>query len=294
MLFCGSEDSLLAGSKDLVRIDWASTEDGAHILTVGVANLIFFFAQMSQNKAQQNVAIMQESHEQYKRPPLRRDSSLASDFQVQQNSLVKWVCVRYIALESVDGLPPLPTMMSWVRDGLFVVGMPSEMRIYSQWNMIPLKAHVEPESTEPVKSGIAPKTVKILGIRPVASATNLSMSPSHSMLDTLLKKSSKLQLEFKPEPKQVNLPIKPLADNLLDEGVFEAARLANPMLPQYHPKQLIEMLNAGKTKRVKAILLHVLKALKVIIFFFLYLLVFLAKSVINKIQVFSSRFSTKN
>lgn len=48
-----------------------------------------------------------------------------------------------------------------------------------------------------------------------------------------------------------------------EEGLFEAARLANPMLPQYHPKQLIEMLNAGKTKRVKAILLHVLRALRV-------------------------------
>lgn len=46
------------------------------------------------------------------------------------------------------------------------------------------------------------------------------------------------------------------------EGLFEAARLANPILPQYHPKQLIEMLNAGKTKRVKAILLHVLLTLK--------------------------------
>lgn len=47
-----------------------------------------------------------------------------------------------------------------------------------------------------------------------------------------------------------------------EEGLFEATRLANPILPQYHPKQLIEMLNAGKTKRVKAILLHVLQTLK--------------------------------
>jgi hypothetical protein len=47
-----------------------------------------------------------------------------------------------------------------------------------------------------------------------------------------------------------------------DEGLFEAARLANPQLPQCHPKLLIEMLNSGKTRRVKAILLHVLKTLK--------------------------------
>ncbi len=48
-----------------------------------------------------------------------------------------------------------------------------------------------------------------------------------------------------------------------DEGLFEAARLASPILPQYHPKQLIEMLNAGHTRRVKAILLHVLRSLRV-------------------------------
>lgn len=51
-----------------------------------------------------------------------------------------------------------------------------------------------------------------------------------------------------------------------EEGLFEASRLANPILPQYHPKLLIEMLNAGKTKRVKAILMHVLQNLKVSFF----------------------------
>lgn len=51
-----------------------------------------------------------------------------------------------------------------------------------------------------------------------------------------------------------------------DEGLFEAARLASPILPQYHPKQLIELLNSGKTRKVKAILLHVLNCLKVISF----------------------------
>lgn len=48
-----------------------------------------------------------------------------------------------------------------------------------------------------------------------------------------------------------------------EEGLFEAARLASPILPQYHPKLLIELLNSGRTRMVKAILLHVLKSLKV-------------------------------
>jgi hypothetical protein len=92
----------------LVRLDWASTEDGTHILTVGVANLVFFFAQMSQNVAQQNVTIMAEE-QQSRRPTLRRDSSIAASFANPLRSLTRWVCIRYIDLESIDGLAPIPT-----------------------------------------------------------------------------------------------------------------------------------------------------------------------------------------
>uniref|UniRef100_A0A158QQA6 Rav1p_C domain-containing protein n=1 Tax=Haemonchus placei TaxID=6290 RepID=A0A158QQA6_HAEPC len=51
-------------------------------------------------------------------------------------------------------------------------------------------------------------------------------------------------------------------DTISVDGLFEAARLASPMLPQYHPKQLTVLLNAGRTERVKAILLNVLSALE--------------------------------
>lgn len=47
-----------------------------------------------------------------------------------------------------------------------------------------------------------------------------------------------------------------------DEGLFEAARLATPLLPQYHPRLLLELMYAGKTRRVKAILLHVLRYIR--------------------------------
>lgn len=36
-------------------------------------------------------------------------------------------------LHTADGLPPLPMHLSWVRDGIFVIGMDNEMQIYSQW-----------------------------------------------------------------------------------------------------------------------------------------------------------------
>lgn len=41
--------------------------------------------------------------------------------------------LRRIELKTADGLPPLPMQISWVRDGILVVGMDSEMHVYSQW-----------------------------------------------------------------------------------------------------------------------------------------------------------------
>ncbi|KAI6235649.1 hypothetical protein M3Y95_00074000 [Aphelenchoides besseyi] len=261
--------TLSTSHSNLVRLDWASTEDGTHILTVGVANLIFFFAQMSQSTAQQNVAIMAEE-QQTRRPTLRRNSSIAANIAKTTSSLVRWVCIRYLDLESVDGLAPLPTVLSWARDGLLVIGMPSEMRVYSQWN---LKAVQNTPKVEHTNKPPVQKFIKVMGIRPVASASTLSTSRSQMMLDQVLKLSvhkgpGDVKMENKtdkevPTTQQTNQNSgEEIMRIMMDEGIFEASRLANPILPQYHPQQLIKMLNAGKTKRVKAILLHVLRALR--------------------------------
>ena len=279
-----------------VRLDWASAEDGTHILTVGVANCVFFFAQMSQSTAQTNVTLLAEDSTTRK-PTLRRDSSIAAaSFERGPRSLVRWVCLRYLQLESIDGLAPLPSVMSWVRDGLLVVGMPSEMRVYGQWNLCTVSenetadnnsaasaattaAHAN-AATATAASSHQKSALKVLGVRPVASASNLSVSPSQCMLDQVLK----LAATTKPPTlhtsadaradrdgdasESLAAPPPPVEADALrqltnDEGIFEAARLAAPILPQYHPQQLIKMLNSGKTRRVKAILLHVLRSLKV-------------------------------
>ena len=50
--------------------------------------------------------------------------------------------------------------------------------------------------------------------------------------------------------------------NLLpDFGLFEASHMACPVLPQYHPKQLMELLNSGKIRWVKAILAHLVRCI---------------------------------
>merc|ERR1719211_363798 len=50
-------------------------------------------------------------------------------------------------------------------------------------------------------------------------------------------------------------------DIMPDVGLFEASHLACPVLPQYHPKQLMELLNSGKIRWVKAILSHLVKCI---------------------------------
>ena len=46
-----------------------------------------------------------------------------------------------------------------------------------------------------------------------------------------------------------------------DFGLFEASHIACPVVPQYHPKQLMELLNSGKIRWVKAILAHLVRCL---------------------------------
>lgn len=46
---------------------------------------------------------------------------------------IRWMKLRKIELSTADGLPPLPMQISWVRDGILVVAMDSEMHVYSQW-----------------------------------------------------------------------------------------------------------------------------------------------------------------
>lgn len=40
-----------------------------------------------------------------------------------------------LGLSTADGLAPLPMQVSWVRDGILVVGMDNEMHVYSQWHV---------------------------------------------------------------------------------------------------------------------------------------------------------------
>ena len=41
--------------------------------------------------------------------------------------------MRSIELQTHDGMAPFPKHVSWVRNGILVVGLDNEMQVYSQW-----------------------------------------------------------------------------------------------------------------------------------------------------------------
>ena len=56
------------------------------------------------------------------------------DYNESSNSLVKWVQFRSFTLDSADDMQALPNQIKWVRDGLLIVGLDTEMQVFSQWS----------------------------------------------------------------------------------------------------------------------------------------------------------------
>ncbi|XP_058830024.1 dmX-like protein 2 isoform X2 [Topomyia yanbarensis] len=251
--------------KHLVQLDWVSKEDGSHILTVAVGSKIMLFTPVSSDIAQSNMKAMKES-QSTNRPLLRKASSLA---QPHFNDEIRWMKLRQIELRTADSLPPLPMQISWVRDGIFVAGMDSEMHVYSQWKpQLNTINHMEVEDLydnrylkdEDLRSLAQENTQRHL--------TNVSSMPVLSRVSSInlqmLSNDGKRKKPGSYSTSQLNAGNEqhlPIHDYLTDYGLFEASRIACPVLPQYHPKQLMELLNSGKIRWVKAILAHLVRCI---------------------------------
>ncbi|XP_069360201.1 dmX-like protein 2 isoform X2 [Maniola hyperantus] len=232
--------------KHLVQLDWVSKEDGSHILTVAVGSRVLLFTPVSSDLAQANLKAMKESINN-NRPILRKASSLAAPLFVEE---IRWMQLRRIQLKTVDGLPPLPMQISWVRDGILVVGMDSEMHVYSQW---------KPEMPQ-ITSGQGASQQEEGGESRALRDSDLRVSAPHlqrvsSINLQLLERDARRRNKTQPDQPQ------PLLDYMPDFGLFEASQMACPVLPQYHPKQLMELLNSGKIRWVKAILAHLVRCI---------------------------------
>uniref|UniRef100_A0A3Q1G2Q7 Dmx-like 2 n=1 Tax=Acanthochromis polyacanthus TaxID=80966 RepID=A0A3Q1G2Q7_9TELE len=222
-----SRDHSSPNIKHYVHLDWLSKEDGSHILTVGVGSNILMYGRISgmvneQTSSKEGVAVI----------------TLPLGGSIKQGIRSRWILLRTVdLLSSVDGTPSLPVSLSWVRDGILVVGMDCEMHVYAQW-------HQDKKPGEGEEGNLS--SADIAGGQTTASssvfegrARSKSVFEGSAAVDEALRAPAGLQ----------------------EGGLFEAAHSLSPTLPQYHPTQLLELMDLGKVRRAKAILAHLVKCI---------------------------------
>lgn len=140
-------------TKSIIKLDWASTENGSHILTIAVGNKILVYSCVVKsfmnsgnnhikqiNSPSQPAIPSMYSREKLESKTIKEEDE--DDNGVEKNeidsneSLVKWVLFRSFELDSADDMQALPTQIKWVREGLLIVGLNSEMQVYSQWSSL--------------------------------------------------------------------------------------------------------------------------------------------------------------
>uniref|UniRef100_A0A672V457 DmX-like protein 1 n=1 Tax=Strigops habroptila TaxID=2489341 RepID=A0A672V457_STRHB len=224
--------NIMPSTKHLVHLDWMSREDGSHILTVGIGSKLYMFGQLAGRMQEQNgKEIVAFSH----------------SGSMKATTLSGFVLLRCVDLiSSVEGSPPFPVSLSWVRDGILVVGMDCEMHVYSQWQSPSKQELVSTDSysgSMPSITGLMKQSLSaISGLHPPKRTLTRSMT---SLAQKLSGKRSAYDLSTEIE----------------DSGLFEAAHTLSSTLPQYHPYQLLELMDLGKVRRVKAILSHLVKCI---------------------------------
>uniref|UniRef100_A0A3B4BDG4 RAVE complex protein Rav1 C-terminal domain-containing protein n=1 Tax=Periophthalmus magnuspinnatus TaxID=409849 RepID=A0A3B4BDG4_9GOBI len=223
--------------KSLVHLDWVSQENGSHVLTVGIGTKIFMYGLLSG------------------KPPELGLSSYGS----KDHSLSQLVLLRTVNLvSSVEGTLPIPVSLSWVRDGILVLGMDCEMHVYSQWQ--PPKPTQQSTLNIPdtdISSSVSSISSALRQCPEEPTTTPTPFMPSLS-LPKRASTRSMMSLAQKLSGKKTayDLPVE-----MEDSGLFEAAHNLFPTLPQYHPFQLLELMDLGKVHRAKAILSHLVKCI---------------------------------
>ncbi|XP_069937728.1 dmX-like protein 1, partial [Cherax quadricarinatus] len=247
--------------KHPVQIDWVSQEDGSHLLTVAIGTKILAYTSVADDIAMVSCQGKMKDKESRPRPVLQKSLSLHA---LSDTNLPRWMRLEKLSLTTADGLAPLPMQMSWVRDGILVVGMDNEMHVYSQWH-VPASTdqkNIQQQQQEAVNAKDEGRELTKADLKlylqesshSAKSATSMSHVASFSILSALDNKMKKGLGEVMSAPVDD-------ADSAAISGIFEASHIASPVLPQYHPRQLMELLNCGKIRRVKAILAHLVRCL---------------------------------
>lgn len=187
------------------------------MLTAAHYSRVYVFAPVADESdaAQQNVAARLKEESTSRPTALRQASTIA--LAKPPTTRTQYMCLRIIDLfadnavnhaafdEAFARPPSPPTTVCWIRDGILVVAMDAEMRVYNQWALrTPTERDLtdatleEGEEARHQHAKIAPthhgkaltlSTTTLLQAPSPASATvSLHVSPSHSMLDSINKR----------------------------------------------------------------------------------------------------------
>jgi len=218
------ENGLSCSGKNPVHLDWVSQEDGAHILTVGMGTKLYMYGPLSG------------------KPPELCMSSSSSERNQRTSRLVLLRTVELVS--SVEGSAPLPVSLSWVRDGILVVGMDCEMHVYSQWQP-PAPPRPAAGSANHPDNELSSSMSSILSAVRQSQEEALSPGSGGSTLAPpkrgLTRSMTSLAQKLSGKRTAYDLPME-----MEDFGLFEAAHQLFPTLPQYHPVQLMELMDLGK------------------------------------------------
>ncbi|KAK6294290.1 hypothetical protein J4Q44_G00351200, partial [Coregonus suidteri] len=153
----------------------------------------------------------------------------------------RWILLRTVdLLSSVDGTPSLPVSLSWVRDGILVVGMDCEMHVYAQW-----RQDRKPGEAEGDSLSSADNIAGGVGGGGGQTATTTTTGGSSSAFKGRARSKSMFEGNVAID-EALQAPA-----GLQEGGLFEAAHSLSPTLPQYHPTQLLELMDLGKVRRAK-------------------------------------------
>ena len=213
-------------SKKLVKLDWASSENGSHILTVCLGNQVFIYSCIKKENDIFTSSLKQQSIKKsflYNKNPKIAAKTIKEDSKGldNNNSLVKWIQFRTFTLDSADDMQALPNQIKWVRDGLLIVGLNTEMQVFSQWS--PFEEQEYSDLMVEEKRTMVPKNHSVMDLNKLNKITNQTFTNSKSMNKM---KDNHDHHDFRSRSTRVYDEDK-ILDVIQDSGLFMQAKYYN-------------------------------------------------------------------
>ncbi|VDN14041.1 unnamed protein product [Dibothriocephalus latus] len=257
-----------------IQLDWVNTEDGGYLLSIVSLHQLWIYVPMC--------------HDVFlatRYPTAKNPSTLLTSLGEVG---LRWVCLRYVCLSLFDenneamtdlAITPNTQLALWLSNGLFLSNRITELHVFSQWPaevVAERRALVEKLSiANALPAGVMGDLLKAVDFNASSmGAARLKRNYSDFRLIALdggkdeagaaasrvaePSRSAHIDSAKKPpHPASTAYPKNALDMTLLsDLGLFEAVQLVNPLLPQFHPRQLLEWMNIGRLRRVQALLVH--------------------------------------